>query len=321
MKMSKSLIAYLFLALSLGAGPALAGQQILIGTGGQTGVYYRVGGALCRLVNKAAEAEGINCTYATSGGSVQNVQDLRTGRIQIAIVQSDWQYHAYHGSAPDVFEDGAFPEMRALFSVHSEPFTVLARREARITRFSDLQNKRVNIGNPGSGQRATLEILMGRMGWTMDRFQETRELKSSEQSTALCANKVDAIVFTVGHPNSSITEATTACDTNLVEVSNPAVDELVRSTDYYDHAVIPGGIYKGNLEDVGTFGVGATVVATASLDPDTVYRLTEAVFGNLGRFKKMHPSFDRLNPLKMMGNNSAPFHEGALRYYRKHGWM
>ncbi|WP_115938920.1 TAXI family TRAP transporter solute-binding subunit [Aestuariispira insulae] len=309
------------LGMIYGMAAQAADQSILIGTGGQTGVYYRVGGALCRLINKSPLGAQVKCSYATSGGSVANIDDLRAGRIQVGIVQSDWQYHAFHGSAPEVLGAGEFGNMRALFSLYSEPFTVLARRDAGIERFEDLKGHVVNVGNPGSGQRATLEILMRRMGWTMADFSEIRELKSAEQSSALCAGLVDAIVFTVGHPNPSISEATTACDTNLVSVENQAVDALVRTTDYYARAVIPGGTYKGNPDDIGTFGVGATVVTVKGLDPDLVYGLMQAVFGNLGRFKKMHPSFGRLNPLTMLGNNSAPFHEGALRYYRKHGWM
>ena len=110
---------------------------------------------------------------------------------------------------------------------------------AGITSFDDLKGKRVNVGNPGSGQRGTMEVLMGKMGWTMGDFALASELKSSEQSAALCDNKVDAIVFTVGHPNGSIKEATTSCESVLISVDNDAAQALAADNDFYamaDHS-------------------------------------------------------------------------------------
>ena len=145
---------------------------------------------------------------------------LRTGDIDMGVAQSDWQYHAYNGTAPDKFPQGPFKELRAVFSVHAEPFTVVARKDANIKTFDDLKGKKVNVGNPGSGSRGTVEIFMKKMGWTMDDFAIASELKSSEQAAALCDGKVDAIIFTAGNPNGSIKEATTSCDAVLVSVNN-----------------------------------------------------------------------------------------------------
>ena len=147
-----------------------------------------------------------------------------------------------------------------MFSVHPEPFTVVARADSGIESFDDLKGKRVNVGNPGSGQRSTMEVLMDAKGWTMDDFALASELKSAEQAQALCDNKIDAMVFTVGHPSGSIQEATTTCDTKLIPVSGPEVDQLVEENPYYAKAVIPGGMYAGTDEDVETFGVKATFV-------------------------------------------------------------
>ncbi|MGI9415671.1 MAG: TAXI family TRAP transporter solute-binding subunit, partial [Hyphomicrobiales bacterium] len=192
------------------AGAVQAETFVTIGTGGQTGVYYQVGGAICRLVNKGTSAHDIKCTH-TTGGSVANINGIRAGNLDMGVAQSDWQFHAYNGTAPDKFPDGAFKELRAVFSVHPEPFTVIARTDSGISKFEDLKGKRVNVGNPGSGQRGTMEVVMEKLGWTMGDFTLASELKSSEQAAALCDNKIDAIIFTVGHPNGSIKEATTSC--------------------------------------------------------------------------------------------------------------
>ncbi len=296
-------------------------KHVVIGTGGQTGVYYQVGGAICRLVNKGTKDHDINCTHKT-GGSVTNINALRAGDIDMGVAQSDWQYHGYNGTAPKKFPDGAYPEMRAVFSVHPEPFTVVARSDSGIKTFDDLKGKKVNVGDPGSGARGTMEVLMAKMGWEMSDFALASELKSSEQAAALCDGKVDAIVFTVGHPSGTIKEATTSCDSVLIDVDNAESRKLASDNDYYAMASIKGGTYTGTDRDVTTFGVGATFISSTAADEETIYQMVKAVFDNFKRFKKMHPAFANLQEKDMIINNlSAPLHDGAIRYYKERGWM
>ncbi len=309
------------LVFAVGSPAVLAEKFVTIGTGGQTGVYYVVGQSICKLVNRGTKKHDIKCTAPSTGGSVANLNAIRQGEQDMGVAQSDWQFHAYNGTSK--FEDqGANKDLRAVFSVHAEPFTVVARKDSGVKTFDDLKGKRVNVGNPGSGQRGTMEVLMAAKGWTMDDFKLASELKSAEQSQALCDNKVDAIVFTVGHPNGSIQEATTSCDAIVVPVTGPAVEKLVSENAYYAKATIPGGMYKGTDSDVETFGVGATFVSSTKTDADTIYAIVSAVFDNFDRFKKLHPAFGNLDPANMIKNNlSAPLHDGAAKYYKEKGWM
>mgnify|MGYP000512983407 CR=1 FL=1 len=301
--------------------PAMAQEEfITIGTGGVTGVYYPTGGAICRLVNKGRKDHGIRCSVESTGGSVYNVNTIKEGELEFGVAQSDIQYNAYNGVVQ--FEDGAFEGLRAVFSVHPEPFTVVARADAGITTFDDLKGKRVNIGNPGSGQRATMEVLMEKMGWTADDFALASELKAAEQSAALCDNQIDAMVYTVGHPSGSIQEATTACDSVLVEVSGDAVTALVDEFPFYRTATIPGGMYRGNDEDTMTFGVGATFVTSDAVSEDAVYAVVSSVFENFEDFKGLHPAFANLVPEEMISAGlSAPLHPGAEKYYKEIGMI
>ncbi len=309
-------------AVSMCATVAMAEEKfVTVGTGGQTGVYYVVGQSICKLVNRDSKKTNLKCTAPSTGGSIANINAIKGGDMDMGVAQSDWQFHGLNGTSKFA-ESGAFPEMRAVFSVHPEPFTVIARADSGIKSFDDLKGKRVNIGNPGSGQRGTMEVIMEAKGWTLDDFALASELKSAEQSQALCDNKVDAIIFTVGHPNGSIQEATTSCEAIIVPVTGPAIDKLVNENPYYSTASIPGGMYKGSDAAVPTFGVRATFVSSTNTDPDTIYAVVKAVMDNFDRFKRLHPAFANLDMKEMVtAGNSAPVHEGAARYYKEKGLM
>jgi TRAP transporter TAXI family solute receptor len=307
---------------ALFSAPAVAQQKfITIGTGGVTGVYYAAGGAICRLVNKDRAKHGIRCSVESTGGSVFNVNTIKAGELDLGFSQSDVQFNAAKGLAQ--FKDaGAFGDLRAVFSVHPEPFTVVARKEVNAKTLADLKGKRFNVGNPGSGTRASMEELMAAMGWKMSDFSLAAELKADEHGPALCDGKIDGFFYGVGHPSANIQDPTTSCGAKLVSVTGPAVDKLVADKPYYAKATIPGGLYPNNAEPTQTYGVLATVVASAKTPPDTVYQVVKAVFDNFDEFKKLHPALAHLKPESMVKDGlSAPLHEGAARYYREKGWL
>ncbi|WP_107851704.1 TAXI family TRAP transporter solute-binding subunit [Oceanimonas marisflavi] len=311
------------MSLGLGAGVpgALAVEQsfITIGTGGVTGVYYPTGGAICRLVNQGRAEHGIRCSVESTGGSPYNLNSLRSGELEVGIAQSDLEYQALNGES-GFAEQGAFEDLRAVFSLHGEAVTIVARKDANIKTFEDLKGKRVNIGNPGSGQRDTMEVLLKAYGWTQDDFSLVSELRPAEHGQALCDNRIDAFVYVVGHPNGSIKEATTACEANLVSVQGEVVDKLIADNAYYRHITIPGGEYAGSDEDVHTFGVGANLVTSAKVPEAQIYQLTKAVFDNFDQFVRLHPAFANLKKEEMVKDGlSAPLHPGALKYYKEAG--
>ncbi|MEQ9633592.1 MAG: TAXI family TRAP transporter solute-binding subunit [Roseovarius sp.] len=307
--------------LAVTATAATAQERfITIGTGGQTGVYYVVGQSICRLVNRGTSEHNLKCTAPSTGGSIANINAISAGDMDMGVAQSDWLYHAYNGSSE--FEGKQVEKLRAVFSVHGEPFTVVARADAGAESFDDLFGKRVNVGNPGSGQRATMEVVLNAMGKSMDDFVLASELKPAEQSAALGDNKVDAIVYTVGHPNGSIQEATSTVEAKILPVTGEAIDTLVDENPYYAKATIPGGMYAGTDEDVETFGVKATFVTSADVPEDVVYTVVQAVFENFDRFKGLHPAFENLAEEDMISAGlSAPLHPGAEKYYRERGWI
>ena len=312
------------LAAAAFASPAMAEEEgenyITIGTGGQTGVYYVVGQSVCRLVNRGSDDHNIRCNAPSTGGSVANINGIKSGELDMGVAQSDVQYQAYNGEGS--FEDEAFEDLRAVFRIHGEPLTLLAREDSGIETLDDLEGKRVNIGNPGSGQRNTMEVVMEAKGWDEDTFSMVSELDAAEQAAALSDNNIDAMVYVVGHPNGSIQEATTTVDSRLIPLDDEDIQGIVDEYPYYTSSVIPGGLYRGNDEDVETFGVSATFVSSADVDDDVVYETVKAVFEDFDRFKRLHPAFENLDEQEMVSEGlSAPLHEGAKRYYKERGWI
>ncbi|RZL61370.1 MAG: TAXI family TRAP transporter solute-binding subunit [Variovorax sp.] len=306
----------------LAAVPAMAQTKfVTIGTGGVTGVYYAAGGAICRLVNKDRAKHGIRCSVESTGGSVFNVNTIKAGELDFGFTQSDVQYNAAKGVGQ--FKDGgAYGDLRAVFAVHPEPFTVVARKEANITKFEDFKGKRFNVGNPGSGTRSSMEELVTALGWKLSDFSLASELKADEHGPALCDGKIDGFFYAVGHPSANIQDPTTTCGAKLVSLSGPAVDKLLADKPYYAKATVPGGLYPNNPQATNTYGVLATVVASSKTSPETVYQIVKAVFDNFDEFKKLHPALANLTPEDMVKKGlSAPLHEGAVKYYKEKGWM
>ncbi len=319
--MIKHLVGAMTLALGTAGFANAADQQFIsIGTGGVTGVYYPTGGAICRLVNRDRKTHGIRCSAESTGGSIYNINTIRAGELEFGVAQSDWQYHAYNGTSK--FADkGKFDKLRAVFSVHPEPVTIIARDDSGIDNITDFKGKRVNIGNPGSGTLGTYEVIEATMGWSRNDLKLAAQMKSAETGQALCDGKIDAYFWLVGHPSALTQESIASCASHLVNAVAPAIDKLVADNPYYRVARIPAGMYN-NADDIVTFGVGATFVTSADVPDHVVYTVVKAVFDNFDAFRKLHPAFGNLSEAEMIRDSlSAPLHPGAAKYYKERGWM
>lgn len=293
---------------------ALTDEGITIHTASPAGVYHLVGRAICRLVDTPCVAE-------PSDGSSANLHALQRGEISLAFAQSDIHHYAAKGTE-GFLNTGPNASLRSVFSLHNEPFTLVVRRDADIQSFDDIAQRAVNIGNPGSGQRGTMLRLMEARGWSLSDFRLVNDLPADQQSMELCHGNIDAMVYTVGHPNESVAKAIRLCNAALVDVEGDFVDRLVGAYPFFTPAWIAGGLYGPGQHAVRTFGVKATLVASANTDPDLIYRLVAGVFNNFERFKTYHPAFSTLTPQEMIRDGlTAPLHDGALRYYREQGWL
>jgi TRAP transporter TAXI family solute receptor len=317
------LLAFTAGAMVFLAAPVAQAQQkfITIGTGGVTGVYYAAGGAICRLVNKGRKVHKIRCSVESTGGSVFNINTIKAGELDLGVAQSDVHFNAFKGEK-QFKGPGAYGDLRAVFSLHPEPFTVVARKGLNVKAFSEFRGKRFNVGNPGSGHRASLQELLGALGWKMSDFSLASELKADEHGSALCDGKIDGFFYAVGHPSANIQDPTTTCGAQLVGLTGPAVEKLVKANPYYAFTTIPAGLYPNNPQATPTYGVLATFVSSTKVPADLVYVVVKAVFDNFAEFKKLHPALGHLEPKNMIKDGlSAPLHDGAVRYYREKGWL
>jgi TRAP transporter TAXI family solute receptor len=205
--------------------------------------------------------------------------------------------------------------------VYPELLTVMAREDANVRTLADLRGKRVSLGPPGSGTRATMALVMDAIGLEASDLKSALELKFVEMSPALCENKLDAFAFVAGHPNAVFHEAADSCRTRIVPVEGPPIDALVRGKPYYAKAEVPGGVYKGTDAPQPTFGTMATVVVSQNMPDDVAYAITKAVFDNFDDFRKLHPALAGLTRQQALRGAAVPFHAGAERYFREAGMM
>jgi TRAP transporter TAXI family solute receptor len=318
MKKKFSLLAVLSSSLIMFAGDSIAATKyISIGTGAITGVYYPAGGAICRLINRGRKDHGIRCSVESTGGSVSNLNAVQNGAIDFGVVQSDWQYHAYNGTG--FFGDQKpFKDMRSVFSLYTETFTMAALERSNIKTLDDIIGKKVNFGPQGSGMYATMEVLTNIKGWKKDDFQAVTYLQPSEQPRALCDEKIDVMIYAAGNPNGVLQEVTQSCRVKIIPIDRKTIDKLIESNPFYVKAVIPGGVYAGNPDNIESFGVKAGVVTSKKTSPEVVYQMTKSVFENFDNFKTLHPVFSSLKKEDMVSQGaSAPLHEGSIKYFKE----
>lgn len=319
--MKKSLtagIVFLFIFFLFTGAEAAKTTFVTIGTGGITGVYYPTGGAIAKTVNEKKDLYGIRCTVESTAGSVFNVNAVMSGDLEFGVVQSDRQYQAIHGL--EEWKDKPQKDLRAVFSIHPESVTLVATVESGIKTVMDMKDKRVNIGNPGSGQRQNSIDALTAVGLDYEKDIKKEEVKAAEAPGLLQDGRIDAFFYTVGHPSGAFKEATAgATKVRFVPISGPGIDKLISEKPYYAKAVVAVKHYPTaeNDANVETFGVKATFVTSAKVPEKVVYAVTKEIFENFEEFKKLHPAYEDLTKENMLEGLSAPFHPGAIKYYKE----
>ncbi len=312
--------AAIILALMLAVLPAarpgtLAAQERLrlftLGSGDVTGTYFAAANALCTSVNRANPFV-LRCSPEPTSGSLYNLSMLAAGELDFAIVQADWHRIAYEGGGP-VASGVPLSEMRSVMGLYPEMITIVARRDAGITRVEDLAGKRLDIGQPGSGRNASLSRLLPALGLEREHLAMLEELPAASAYGELCAGRIDATIIITGHPNPALARVLADCDAVIVPFAgSPAVSAAVAENPALLPAVILRGTYPGQEADVLTRAVNATIVTRADVDPLIVRSFVTAVLDDLHAIGVRVPVLEDLSPEVMRADGlTAPLHPGA----------
>ena len=312
------------LAAAIGLYASAASAQntfVNIGTAGLGGGFYPAGGAICNMVNKTRSEYGhkLRCTVEATAGSLANLRSVASGDLAFAIANPEWQYAAYNGTM--AFEGQKMENLRHLMAIHSDAWHMVVRADAGIETFEDLKGKIVNTGNVGSGTEATVYLLLKEYGIDPKTdFKQDAKLTSREQAQALCDGKIDAYLFSSGLPSPSVTEAISVCGAKVLPWRDSTIEAFLAKYPYFSPFTIPGGTYEGYPDDLETWGIQSTIVATTDMPDETAYIIVKSVFENFDEYVKQTPVFTGLQREDAAKNGrTAPYHDGALKYFKEVG--
>lgn len=298
-----------------------AESTVTIGTGGVTGVFYQAGGAIARIVNRKRQEYGIRCVVESTDGSVYNIDAVISGTLDFGLAQSDRQYQAAFGGA-EWSKKGPQRDLRSMFSLYTEPCTLVAAVDSGINAIADLKGKRVNLGHIGSGHRQNSIDALNAAGIDHKKDIIAKDMKPTEAPRLLKEGSIDAFFYTVGHPTGAIIDATSGRKKVKIIPMPDIAKKLVEAyPSYYVKARIPIKHYRNaaNNADIETFGVKATLVTSAKTSNMAAYAIAKEIFKNIRSFKSLHVAFQELDKTKMLENLSARIHPGAMRYYKEAG--
>lgn len=294
-----------------------ATSHLLLGTGSVQGVYFPIGGVICRLLNRHKPLHRIRCSLESTGGSIYNLRELKKGNFDLVFAQSDWQYHAYRGTS--TFEaDGANPDLRAVFALEPDPLALIVKSASEIKSFDDLENRSVSFGYARSLQHRIINDLLAAKGWDDSNFKRVRRMSDTKQVGELCADKVEAILLLTSSLTDYLRELDESCSLRLVPIDGPEIGEMITEKPYYRTGKILKGMYLNSTEDVSSFGLGATFVAMKSTSPKAIYHVVKEIVENFKDFQSLHSSLKDLSMKDLpYAGLSAPLHPGAIRYYKE----
>lgn len=292
-------------------------SHLLFGTGSVQGVYFPIGGVICRLLNRHKNLHKIRCSLESTGGSIYNLKELNKGNFDIVFAQSDWQFHAYNGTS--AFEKlGPNPKLRAVFALEADPIVILVKRDSGITSFDKLAKRRVSFGYTRSLQHRIIDDLLETKGWSEDNFAEVRPISDAKQVAQLCDNKIEAITLLSSSLNDYLRKLPDDCHMSIVPILSAEVSDLIKQKPYYRTGKILKGFVPGVDQDIQSFGLGATFVTNEDTSPKAIYHVVKEVVENFRDFKSLHPSLAALDKKELShAGISIPLHPGATRYYKE----
>ena len=318
MKKLFSIAASVLFAVVLLAGcsKANAKKDYILATGGTGGTYYPFGGAIANIWN--TKIENMNVTAQATGASAENLRLINKGDAEFGTVQNDVMDYAFNGT--DMFAGEKLSNITTIGTLYPEVIQIAVSENSGINSIYDFKGKRISVGDAGSGVEFNAKQIMEGYGLTFNDIKKSN-LSFKESAEAIQNGTLDGCFITAGVPNAALQELAFSAGLKLIPVSGNEAATVMDKYGYYTATTIPGGTYKGSDEDVPALAIKATLAVSASLDEDTVYEMTKALFENLQELGNAHAKGKEVSAASAVTGVSVPFHPGAVKYYKEIGLM
>ncbi|MFC0268964.1 TAXI family TRAP transporter solute-binding subunit [Kushneria aurantia] len=288
--------------------------RLVFGTGGTSGAYYALGGALKSVFEQSPLVS--NVQVVSTGASVQNIQNIQDGLNQLAIVMSDVAYDALNGQ--NHFEGNA-ADITAIAGLYPNVVQVVAMDGSDINSISDLAGKRVGVGQVGSGVEASARIVMESAGLEYSDLARVSHTGYADSVTEMSNGNLDAAFFTSGVPNSNITGLMQSSNIHFVEIDGDTAEQLMADYPYYQTYEIPAGApERYNLDEaVDTVSIRNLLIAPASMRNDVAEQLAQRFEEYLGSEQVAVGALREIDPASLDQNLILPVHPGAAMFYEQ----
>lgn len=300
------------------ASTAFAASQFIMGTGGTSGTYYPLGGALSQIITDNSDGK-ISCVAQATGASVENLNMVNVGDMDLAIVQNDTADYAKQGTT---FFKAPLKNVTAICRLYPEHIQIAVDAKSDIKSLADFKGKNISVGAPGSGNEANTRQILGEVGLHDGEkyVNMTPHFLSYSESTSHFKDRlIDGFEFTTGAPNSGIQEIVTAQPLRFIEIKGDFRDALIAKYPFFAPAIIPAGTYSGQDKDVETIAVQACLIARRDMTDDEAYAVTKAIFENLEAIGNAHAKGKLITLAEALDGMTLDIHPGALKYYKEAG--
>ncbi|HYS16064.1 MAG TPA: TAXI family TRAP transporter solute-binding subunit [Candidatus Binatia bacterium] len=293
-------------------------RALTIASGSVDGVYYPIAGAMSRITSDARDLN-VRATVQSSAGSVENVQLIRSGEVDFALLQNDIAYYAFNGVELGALAGKPVKSMAGVFTVYPEPVHIVVTQASGVKSPRDLRGKRVALGPPGSGTEQNALQILGAHGIGEGDLRMSARISFAAAADQLKAGVVDAAFFTVALDAAVVADALSSGKVGLVGVGRTAGEALESKYPFYTMGKIPANTYKGQEREIETPVVMAMLVARTGLAEMLVYRFTKAIFDNLPQFHAAHAAARSLTLQTALVGMALPLHPGAERFFKERG--
>jgi TRAP transporter TAXI family solute receptor len=300
------------------AGSAQTMDMFTLGAGDVAGGYFAAASAICDVVNRS-EVGQVRCSPDPTVGSVYNLDGLRRGELDFALVQSDLQAQAYKGTGR--FSSlGPMTGLRSVMGLYPETMTILLGKDVVANDISDLVGLRVDLGHPSSGRRATVDRMLGALGLEEGDFSDVLELPVGIALGALCDGTLDATLLIVGHPNAGVAEAIQRCGAVVLGLNRAELAQILADGTDLSAASIPMQDYDADASAVPSFSVTATMVTRADVPAELVEAVVADTLANLEKLGRREEVLKGLTPATLRRTGlTAPLHPAAETAFDRAG--